>query len=185
MTNQNEFTKNLPYARVLIPDPESGRYSAEILELPGCFSDGATPEEAYVNIEEACRNWIESAQEQGLEIPAPLSNQGFNGRVALRLPKSIHRKAVQFAVREGVSLNQFLVSAISSRVGAEDVAERIAARFDADIDKLSNQQVVIIDAMRGDYGSTNRYTANMRGLIAGFSPTADTQTETNCENYKM
>ncbi|KKM61029.1 hypothetical protein LCGC14_1535950, partial [marine sediment metagenome] len=34
-----------PYARVLIPD-ESGGYFAKILEFPGCYAEGETPNEA-------------------------------------------------------------------------------------------------------------------------------------------
>jgi predicted RNase H-like HicB family nuclease len=172
---------DLPYARILIPDPESGRYTAEVLELPGCFSEGATPKEAYDNIEEACRNWIESAQEQGMEIPSPLASQGFNGKVALRLPKTIHRKAIQFAAKEGVSLNQFLLSAISARVGAEDVMERIASRIDNSIERLSNHQVVIIGPMAHDY-SSNQSTANITDFSTRLVPTATTLPLTN---YKM
>jgi antitoxin HicB len=118
-----------PYARAIIPD-ESGRYAAQILEFPGCFSEGATPEEAYENLQEAAKNWLESALSQRMAIPEPFISQGFSGTVSLRLPKSIHRRAVQYAHRDGVSLNQFLVSAIAARVGAEDQATAILSKFD-------------------------------------------------------
>ena len=56
-------------------------------------------------------------------------NQGFGGKVALRLPKSLHRQAAQLAARDGVSLNQFLVSAIAERVGAEGFCSHVLNRF--------------------------------------------------------
>ncbi len=123
-----EYLKQ-PYARILIPD-DSGFFSAEILEFPGCFSQGKNAQEAFQNLEKAALAWIEAALEQGQEIPAPSANHGYPGRIALRLPRSIHRKAAQFAERDGTSLNQFLVSAIAVRVGAEELQFRILDRLE-------------------------------------------------------
>jgi antitoxin HicB len=117
-----------PYTRILIPS--TGSYSAEVLEFPGCFSEGATPDEAIRNLEEAAESWIEAALDQGQEIPEPFMNQGFGGKIALRLPRSLHRQAARIAEREGVSLNQFLVSAISTRIGAEDQTTQLLERFE-------------------------------------------------------
>ena len=33
-----------PYSRVLVPESD-GTYSADILEFPGCFAEGKTPNE--------------------------------------------------------------------------------------------------------------------------------------------
>jgi len=46
-----------------------------------------------------------------------------NGKVALRLPKSLHRRAVLYAAREGVSLNQFLMTLVAEHVGRAIAAE--------------------------------------------------------------
>jgi predicted RNase H-like HicB family nuclease len=118
-----------PYARVIIPD-DSGRYAAQVLEFPGCFAEGDTPEEAYKNLHEAAENWLDSAHSQGMAIPEPFATQGYSGTISLRLPKSMHRRAVQYAHRDGVSLNQFLVSAIAARVGAEDLLATLADKLD-------------------------------------------------------
>ncbi len=40
-----------------------------------------------------------------------------NGKILLRLPISLHRKAVLLAEKDGTSLNQWLLSAISEAVG--------------------------------------------------------------------
>jgi predicted RNase H-like HicB family nuclease len=125
-----EYLKE-PYARILIPS--EGTFSAEILEFPGCFAEGGNPNEAFTNLEEAAEEWIEACLDQGQEIPEPFVNQGFGGKIALRLPRSMHRQAVQMAERDGVSLNQFLVSAIAARIGAEDLYTRIVNRFKGQI----------------------------------------------------
>jgi len=118
------------YSRMLIPDPATGRYAAQILEFKGCFSEGKTPLQAYKNLEQAAFNWLESAIKQDMEIPEPLSTEGYSGNVALRMPKSLHRQATAIAKREGISLNQFIVSAVSAAVGAENLYQEIAGRLE-------------------------------------------------------
>ncbi len=118
----------LPYSRILIPD--DGSYAAEILEFPGCFSQGDTPDEAIANLENAAKSWIQVALAQGQEIPEPYVNQGYAGKIALRLPRSMHRQATRLAERDGVSLNQFLVSAIAARIGAEDLYVRLVDKIE-------------------------------------------------------
>lgn len=59
-----------PYSRILIPDDDGG-YSAEMLEFPGCYSQGDTAEEAIRNLEDAARNWIEVTSAAGRPIPPP------------------------------------------------------------------------------------------------------------------
>jgi len=118
------------YSRVLIPDPETGRYSAQILEFPGCFSEGKSPQQAYKNLEQAAHNWLESAIKQGMEIPEPCSIEGYSGKVALRMPKSLHRQAMAISKREGVSLNQLIVASVASWVGSDNLCEKMANRLE-------------------------------------------------------
>jgi predicted RNase H-like HicB family nuclease len=118
-----------PYSRILIPN-DDGTFSAEILEFPGCFAQGNTSDEAFCNLEKAAQSWILASVAQGLEIPEPAMNQGYSGKVALRLPKSLHRQAARMAERDGTSLNQFLVTAIAARLGAEDFYTQLADRFE-------------------------------------------------------
>lgn len=119
----------LPYARSLIPAEEGG-FFAEILEFPGCFAEGETPNEAFSNLESVAESWIEAALEQGLEIPPPSANETHSGRIALRLPRDLHRQAAHKAQRDGVSLNQCLVTAVAAWVGADNLFERIAHRVE-------------------------------------------------------
>ncbi len=119
-----------PYARVLTPDEESGGYTAEILEFPGCVTEGDTADEALRNLEDAAEGWIEAALNAGQDIPEPSEPQGYGGRVALRLPRSLHRRAVQMAERDGTSLNQFLVAAVAERVGAGTLYAQMAQRLE-------------------------------------------------------
>ena len=44
---------------------------AKNFDLPGCMSDGETPNEAIRNLADARLGWIESYLEDGLEVPEP------------------------------------------------------------------------------------------------------------------
>lgn len=64
----------LRYSVVIRPDMyDDGTvaYVAEIPELPGCKSHGATIEEARLNLAQAQREYLEALQAEGLPIPMP------------------------------------------------------------------------------------------------------------------
>lgn len=50
---------------------DGGGFAAVAPELPGCRSDGETPEEALRNGYDAVACWIEAAEEMGRPVPAP------------------------------------------------------------------------------------------------------------------
>lgn len=50
---------------------EGGGCVAIALELPGCRSDGETPQEALENAYDAIACWIEATEEMGRDVPAP------------------------------------------------------------------------------------------------------------------
>ena len=114
-----------PYSRVLVPDEESGTYTGQLLEFPGCVSQGNTAQEAYKRLEEAALAWIQAALDLGQDIPPPASVYTYGGKVALRLPKSLHRQAAITAERDGTSLNQFIVTAVAEKVGAAKFCDPI------------------------------------------------------------
>ena len=117
-----------PYARILIPEAD-GSFSAELLEFPGCYAEGETADQAYRNLEAAANSWIAVALAQGQDIPPPSANHGYSGRIVLRLPRDLHRLAARKAQRDGVSLNQCLVTAVAPWVGADNLLQRMADRF--------------------------------------------------------
>ncbi|SFU00223.1 type II toxin-antitoxin system HicB family antitoxin [Mesorhizobium sp. YR577] len=50
---------------------DDGGFSAVVPDLPGCMSDGDTPEQAIANVQDAIAVWIEAAQDLGRSIPRP------------------------------------------------------------------------------------------------------------------
>ena len=54
-----------------LSEREGGGYLASVPDLPGCMSDGETPEEALENVRDAIQCWIDAAHRLGREIPQP------------------------------------------------------------------------------------------------------------------
>jgi antitoxin HicB len=54
-----------------LAESDGGGYLATVPDLPGCMSDGASPEEALKNVQEAIASWIEAAREWKQDIPKP------------------------------------------------------------------------------------------------------------------
>ena len=108
-----EYYLNLKYPITFYPEKEGG-YTAIIRDLPGCMTQGETFSEAMENIEEARELWIETVYETGKkDVPLPSTENEYSGRLLLRIPKSLHRHLSEGADKEGVSLNQYILSLLS------------------------------------------------------------------------
>ncbi len=115
-----EYYAKLPYNIILEKwdDGEGPYWVARIVELPHCLIHGDTPEEAVAEIEEVKRDWIESSLERGLKIPEPIRHK-HSGQIRLRIPPSLHRLLSDRAAVEGVSLNQYMTTALAKSVGLD------------------------------------------------------------------
>ena len=110
---------NYPMRLYTVETVEVPEWIAEFVDIFGCGGGGNTAKEA---LEDALINleyYLEFAKEKGEDIPQPSKNSDFSGRIALRLPKSIHRRLVMKADEEGVSLNQLLVSYLAEMLGSK------------------------------------------------------------------
>lgn len=116
MVKDISYYMNLPYTRELIPEPEGGWF-VRIKELPGCMSQGETPEEAMQMIEDAMRGWLEAELKRGNPIPEPRAEEEYSGKFVVRVSKSLHRKLAELAEQDGVSLNQWINTALAEAVG--------------------------------------------------------------------
>ncbi len=123
-----EYLK-LPYTHTIVRDEDTGTFTAQIMELPGCIAQGDSPEGAYARLEDVAKEWISIALEQGESIPKPFQTHGFSGRFALRLPRTLHQQAALLADVEGTSLNKLIVSALSERVGVATFSDKLARRL--------------------------------------------------------
>ena len=62
-----------------LPAEDGGGFVASVPDLPGCMSDGETPEEALVNVQDAILAWIEAARDVGRKVPKPSSQLALTG----------------------------------------------------------------------------------------------------------
>lgn len=99
----------LPYKMEIIPDKEEGGYAVSFPELPGCLTCADTLAEVLECAEDAKREWIMSAMDEGMEIPEPVNLDDYSGQFKLRIPKSLHHTLAVHAKEEGISMNQYCV----------------------------------------------------------------------------
>lgn len=132
-TSATEILKK-PYTRRITPD-EAGGYVASILEFPGCVAEGETPDEAIRNLDKAALSWVKVALANNYEFRDPVSFDGCSGKIALRMPRGLHKQVAELAELEDISVNQLLVSAIAAYVGAKSSYEAISTPLLGDVRK--------------------------------------------------
>ena len=137
MNKQIDYYLSLPYTIEIIPEPQ-GDWFVGIKELPGCMTNVDTPEEGLAEIQQIKREWLEIALEDGLEIPEPRTEEEYSGNFRLRVPRSLHRKLVEEAAQEGVSLNAVCNAFLAEAVGyhkADQVSVKRGVTTRAEITK--------------------------------------------------
>jgi antitoxin HicB len=100
------------YQMVILWSDEDQCYVVTLPAWQNARTHGATLEEAVRNARDVLTLLIESATRHGEPIPPP--ERRFSGNLRLRLPASLHGRLVREAEREGVSLNQWIVSRLAS-----------------------------------------------------------------------
>ena len=117
MEKNLDYYAALPYEITITPSPEGG-YVATIPDLPGCITQGDTRLEVLEMIEDAKLCWLEAALDLGEPIDEPDWDL-YNGKLNLRIPKSLHRKLAESAKREGVRLNQLAIYLMANGIGEQ------------------------------------------------------------------
>ena len=89
-------------------------WAAESKSLKGCVAQGDTCEEALAELAINEEEWLTTAQEYGIEIPAvPFEKaESYSGKFTVRVSPAIHQAAAEQARRLGISLNQYVNDAI-------------------------------------------------------------------------
>lgn len=121
---------------------EEGEYfEAMVAELPDLVEYGETYDQAYSLAVDSIATLNEAALEQGRVFPEPMPSQAledFSGRVTLRMSKSLHASVSKLADREGVSLNSWIVEAVSARASAGFSAWAVERVSRAETDRAFN-----------------------------------------------
>jgi len=131
-----EYYLDLNYP-ITLYTAEEGGYVAELEDLPGCLTEGETAEEAIQRLDNARKAWIQTAYEDGIDIPLPRGEEEYSGKFMVRIPRYLHRRLAEKAKRESVSLNQYVESILSAGVSTQNLTEEIIAR----LEKMAKQVV--------------------------------------------
>ena len=115
-----KYYLSLPYTIKLIPE-ETGGFFAEIEELTGCMSQGETREETLKNLEKSKKMWLESMLKKKKTIPMPEVMKEYSGKFLVRIPTSLHKRIASLAKKEGVSLNQMILSFLSEKITLQEI----------------------------------------------------------------
>ena len=110
--------KDYPFTIRPLTEDEGGGYLIEFPDVPGCMSDGETPEQAIVNGRDALKCALLTLKEFGASIPSPGAFVTASGQWRQRVPKSLHSRLVQRAKQENVSLNTLVTAMIAEGLGS-------------------------------------------------------------------
>lgn len=100
---------------------EGGGWLITFPDLPGCMSDGETPEEALVHGRDAVDAWIVAAKKANREVPQP--GEPPSGKFIARIPRSLHARLSARARQEGVSMNALVSAFLAEGLGRRETAD--------------------------------------------------------------
>ena len=77
-------------------------------------------------LREIQRENIEDLIAKGLDVPEPITDENYSGRLNLRMSKSLHRRLAEVAAQEEVSLNTLIINSLHHRTGGGDPPVEVA-----------------------------------------------------------
>jgi len=128
MKQHNLKLSDYPFTVRTLPAEDGGGYLIEFPDVPGCISDGETPEEAIANGKDALQAMLLTKREFHDPIPAPGAVAHASGQWRQRIPKSLHARLAARAREEGVSLNALVTSMIAEGLGVRSGQKRGKSR---------------------------------------------------------
>lgn len=119
----NAITKDLAWYMALeypyTVEPDEDEWFVRYPDLPGCITVVEDAADIPAMAQEIKELWLETALDEGFDIPEPVTNQ-YSGKFVVRLPKSLHQTLAYRAEQEGTSLNSYVVHLLSQRSVLDD-----------------------------------------------------------------
>ena len=112
MKTLNDYLLN-SYRMEIVEDKQEGGFVVSFPELPGCITCGDTIESAISNAQDAKKEWLQAALEEGISIPETDNLEAYSGQFKLRSPCSLHKSLAEHSKKEGISMNQYCVYLLS------------------------------------------------------------------------
>ena len=114
MKIDKRVVESYPFTIRPLTEEEGGGFLVEYPDLPGCISDGGTPEESLRDGADAVKAYLLDCAKHGDPIPRP---NLASGQWRQRVPRSLHARLVARARQEGVSLNTLVTAMIAEGLG--------------------------------------------------------------------
>ena len=122
--------KTRDYEIKVIPkkDADGDTYwTASFPAVDGCIGGGKTPKEAIDEAYENLEVFLEYLESVNSQKPVEYEENSYSGRIALRIPKSKHKKLAEKSADEGVSINMLLNCAVEYYLGLNASSEHNTA----------------------------------------------------------
>lgn len=88
---------------------EDGEFVATVAEFPSLSWLAPSQVEALQGLEAVLADVVADMQEQGEDVPEPISERSYSGKFNLRLGEKLHREVALRAAEENLSINQWVV----------------------------------------------------------------------------
>ena len=103
-----------PFTISPLSNEDGGGFAVEYPDLPGCISDGNSPDEAFNQGCDAVKSYLLSCAKYGDPFPKPSEA---SGQWRQRVPRILHARLATKARQEGVSLNTLVIALIAEGLG--------------------------------------------------------------------
>ena len=88
---------------------EDSEFVATVAEFPSLSWLASSQVQALEGLEALLADVVVDMQEQGEEVPEPISERNYSGKFNLRLGEKLHREVALRAAEEDLSINQWVV----------------------------------------------------------------------------
>ena len=113
----------LEYPFNVIADPDGG-WVIEYPDLPGCLSQADALDE-IAPMAEAARRLDQNYIQGWAGNPPAVLPEEYSGKFNVRLPRSLHKRLVASAEHEGVSLNHYVATLLSTNDALRSLEGRL------------------------------------------------------------
>ncbi len=129
-----------------LSEEDGGGFYAEVPELPGCIASAQTLEETMDLLKEAIDSWIAVSKEKGKKIPEATyydADESMpSGRFGVRISKTSHKKLLEIAEKENISLNALVCKFLDQMIAADGIDTVVAEKllkFENSLDDISSE----------------------------------------------
>jgi predicted HicB family RNase H-like nuclease len=101
------------YAYRVVWSAEDQEFAATCAEFPSLSWLAADQVEALQGLETLVSEILDDLEAEGAELPQPLAERPYSGKLNLRLGPHLHRRVALEAAEAGLSINSYLVRKVS------------------------------------------------------------------------